>query len=209
MRTRFESLPEEKQARIREACIQEFVNHGYEQASTNRMTERAGISKGLLFHYFGSKGDLFLYLVDYVSGYFYDRFLAAPLETPGDIFDRITLWGLKKLQMFADNPLYYQFLMLAFLDRPKDLEGALAQRYQMLSERGYGLLLKDLDTSRFREDIDQAKAVEIILMTMDGLGKKYMELLRNVPDRGLSRMEEIRQEIEEYQRILKVGIYRP
>lgn len=53
-----------KQKRILDACLEEFVLHGFEQASTNKMVEKARIPKGTLFHYFGSKKDLFLFLVD-------------------------------------------------------------------------------------------------------------------------------------------------
>ena len=46
---------EEKKQKIYQAALEEFVEHGYQNASTNRITQRAGISKGLLFHYFKNK----------------------------------------------------------------------------------------------------------------------------------------------------------
>ncbi|KZL90506.1 TetR/AcrR family transcriptional regulator [Clostridium magnum] len=66
---KFESLPQEKKKRILDACIEEFALNGYDKASTNSIVKKAGISKGLLFHYFGSKKTLFLYVFDYCANY--------------------------------------------------------------------------------------------------------------------------------------------
>ncbi|MTI56255.1 MAG: TetR/AcrR family transcriptional regulator [Geosporobacter ferrireducens] len=41
----------------------EFVEKGYDKASTDRIIQRAEISKSLLFYYFKNKKGLFLYLV--------------------------------------------------------------------------------------------------------------------------------------------------
>lgn len=61
----FESLPAEKKKRILIAALKEFSEKGYEQASTNSIVKEAGISKGILFHYFKTKRDLYLYVVLY------------------------------------------------------------------------------------------------------------------------------------------------
>ncbi|ANB57099.1 bacterial regulatory s, tetR family protein [Anoxybacillus sp. B7M1] len=52
MYSAFEKQPQEKRALIIKVAIEEFVKNGYEKASTDVITRRAGISKGLLFHYF-------------------------------------------------------------------------------------------------------------------------------------------------------------
>lgn len=60
----FLSLSEEKQKEILSAALEEFSQHGYDLASTNNIVAKAGISKGLLFKYFLSKENLFLFIVD-------------------------------------------------------------------------------------------------------------------------------------------------
>ena len=59
------SLSEEKQQRILNAALKEFAQKGYKNASTNQIVKEADISKGLLFHYFKNKKQLFLFLYDY------------------------------------------------------------------------------------------------------------------------------------------------
>ena len=52
---KFFALPEEKRRRIVNAAMEAFGKNEYKRASTDDIAARAGISKGLLFHYFGSK----------------------------------------------------------------------------------------------------------------------------------------------------------
>ena len=54
----------ESREKIIRAAFKEFGEHGYEGASTNQICLAAGISKGLLYHYFGSKEKLFLSVCD-------------------------------------------------------------------------------------------------------------------------------------------------
>ena len=75
--------------RILLAAIEEFGRHGYAATSTNTVVGSAGVSKGLLFHYYGSKKELFIecvrYVVEKMAGY-----ILARLDFPSnDIFDRI------------------------------------------------------------------------------------------------------------------------
>ena len=57
----FEKLPEEKRERIIAAGISEFACQSYQDVKTDVITSRCGISKGILFHYFGSKKGFYLY----------------------------------------------------------------------------------------------------------------------------------------------------
>ena len=61
MNEMFFRLPEEKQQRIINAGIEVFSNHEYKRASTDEIARKAGISKGLLFHYFHNKKSFYLY----------------------------------------------------------------------------------------------------------------------------------------------------
>lgn len=51
--------PERTQRYILEAATQEFASHGYAGARIDRIAERAGLNKRLLYYYFGNKDELF------------------------------------------------------------------------------------------------------------------------------------------------------
>ena len=51
----FEKLPTEKKEYILSTGIKEFSQKSYKDVSTDIITQKCHISKGILFHYFGSK----------------------------------------------------------------------------------------------------------------------------------------------------------
>ena len=59
----FFNLAEEKRNVIIDAAIDEFAEYGLENASTNRIVENSGISKGSFYQYFEDKQDVFMYLL--------------------------------------------------------------------------------------------------------------------------------------------------
>lgn len=60
-------IPNDKKKRIIEAGIKEFGKNGFALSSTNSICSSAGISKGLLFHYFETKKLFYFYLGEHLS----------------------------------------------------------------------------------------------------------------------------------------------
>ena len=65
MNDKFFDLKQEKQDRMINASLKIFSRGGYRHASTDEIVKEAGISKGLLFHYFPTKLGLYGFLFDY------------------------------------------------------------------------------------------------------------------------------------------------
>src|SRR5437868_13029147 len=64
---RFHKLPQEKRERLLDIAAQEFATRGFEDASVNRILERAQMSKGAAYYYFEDKVDLFFTVVQYCN----------------------------------------------------------------------------------------------------------------------------------------------
>ena len=62
MNEKFFSLPEEKQHAIINAGYRVFSQNSYKKSPMSEIADAAGISKSLLFHYFGNKQELYLFL---------------------------------------------------------------------------------------------------------------------------------------------------
>jgi len=70
-------------------------------------------------------------------------------------------------------------------------------------------LINDLDISKFRKDINPQKAIELIIMFLNGMNNKYISTYRNrSPEATLTEIEKIIDEAQEYFEILKKGIYK-
>ena len=65
---------EDSRARILDAAEELFADEGYDATPTSRVAERAGVYKGLVFHYFARKIDLLLAL-----------FIRVPIEEIGSL----------------------------------------------------------------------------------------------------------------------------
>jgi len=86
-RPRFDKLPAARQLSLIEAAAAEFAAHGYEEASINRILERAEVSKGAAYYYFDDKEDLFLTVVrHYLSELGIEDFGRLPATVTADTF---------------------------------------------------------------------------------------------------------------------------
>jgi len=60
----FEEIREEKRALIMRVALELFAEKGFHSASISKISERAGISKGLLYNYFDSKEHLIKEIIE-------------------------------------------------------------------------------------------------------------------------------------------------
>ena len=114
MNDKFFDLKREKQDRMINAGLKIFAKYGYRHATTDDIVKEAGISKGLLFHYFENKVGVYVFLMDYSV-----RFLLLELsrnvkKEVTDFFElsRQIEWG--KLQVLRNYPYMQAFLDKAF-----------------------------------------------------------------------------------------------
>jgi AcrR family transcriptional regulator len=65
------------QRRILDSARASFARLGYEATTNRSLADDAGITSGALYHYFGSKLDLYVAVHEDVQNHIYDRFNAA------------------------------------------------------------------------------------------------------------------------------------
>ena len=69
MNEKFYELSKDKQDTMINGALKIFAREGYQRASTDVIVKEAGISKGLLFHYFGNKKTLYCFVLEYSARY--------------------------------------------------------------------------------------------------------------------------------------------
>ncbi|KLU62802.1 HTH-type transcriptional regulator BetI [Peptococcaceae bacterium CEB3] len=74
-----------------EAALRAFSTNGYKKASASDIANAGGISKAMVFHYFGSKKALYLYLIEFCSNMFKTEMNDNLDITVTDFFDRIKM----------------------------------------------------------------------------------------------------------------------
>lgn len=205
----FESLPQEKKQKIIDACIAEFAGNGYERASTNSIVQNAGISKGALFYYFGSKKDLFLYMFDYTIDKLMKYYYEMKDQQPSDAIERLTWYTKLKLKVFFKEPVMSRLLVNTVTQMPQELRVELEDRIKALYATYVPIIMEDIDTSNFRDGVDKKKAVEIISIFIDGYTEKYLKSFKKFTYEELIKdMDNIMADYYQYLEILKYGIYK-
>lgn len=205
----FERIPAEEQERILNACIQEFAENGYALASTNAIVKRAGIPKGTLFYYFGSKKDLYLYVFDHAVASFVRAFDRLAGELPADLFERLLHRGQARMQFVIAHPRLYQLFFNAFLNTPDEIQAEMAPRYAEYATASRERLMDGLELTRFREDVDVEAAIELVYLVIEGIFNRYQPALRQAsPETSLELVERITAETRSYFELLKKGLYK-
>jgi len=204
----FEKLPDEKKEKILQTSMEVFAEKGYEGASTNDIVKRAGISKGILFHYFGNKRNLYLYVLDRTLDKAVEKISNGYRSAPADLFERITVTGMLKLKLALEEPLVYKLIFSSFVNTPESLREAMQERYKKLYDIAIPMLLEGIDFSKLRSGIDPYKAIEVLLFFMEGYQAKYIEKWKNMTaDQTLTQMDKLVEDRMVYMEILKKGIY--
>ena len=110
MNDKFFDLKKEKQDRMINAALKIVGQYGYRFASTDDIVKEAAISKGLLFHYFGSKLGLYSFIYDYSVRYMCMELKAAIGNDETDFFTLYEQVESGKLQVLKNYPCMQLFL---------------------------------------------------------------------------------------------------
>jgi TetR/AcrR family transcriptional regulator len=189
------------------AALEEFAERGYAMASTNAITARAGISKGLLFHYFGSKKNLYVQVLREMVAREIERFRRAAPEPHPDIVERLLQISLYKQKLVREDPVATRFLATV-LQAPEEIKPEVARLFREVEGFSARTRTEGMDTSRFRPGVDPAKAITLINVCVEGLRSVYAHRVTPGMADNPEAVEAIVQETREYLDMLKFGIYR-
>jgi len=203
----FDELPDKRRQQILSACVHEFAEHGYRGASTERMAEAAGISKGLLFYHFKNKKNLYLYIVDYAARVMMDKMARMRKPDTGDFFDRIIETGTLKLRLGWEEPELYRVLFESYVNTPKDIQEEIMARYGAIFADARENFYKTLDPGLLKDGVDPKAAVEVLMLMLEGLYSRKLPLFQRMSaEETLEEVARMQAEAAEYIRLLKIGI---
>ncbi|MDF1507953.1 TetR/AcrR family transcriptional regulator [Robertmurraya sp. DFI.2.37] len=199
----FHSLKSEKQVKIINAAMKQFVLSGYDKASTNEIVKEAQISKGSLFNYFYNKKELYVYLLEHALKII-DIIFAEVDVNERDLFKRISQIGLIKLKIQQKYPLVFDFLKSARLEQSLEVKNDVEQRLGNILDNALDRVYDNIDYSKFRDDIDPEKALHILNWTMLGFAEVQLKKIETFENVGL----ELMNEWDSYKDILRRSFYK-
>jgi len=202
----FLKLNDEKRERILASAYDEFLEKGYGEASTNTITQKAGISKGLLFRYFGSKEGLYKFLMEESARRIAGEALTALPTESGDVFAIIKSIIQLKITVCLRHPKETDFLIAAWVaNLPESL---LRQREKMMgiSYSYFDVVCSLLDDSLLRDNVEKNVAAEIITWVCEKYTDKVLS--SGAVDTTAESWNRIVGDLDKYMGALRCGLYK-
>lgn len=174
MNEKFFDLKKEKQDRMINAALKVFALNGYAHASTDDIVKEAGISKGLLFHYFTNKIGLYSFIYDYSA-----RFLVLELTGTIDKNDNDYFSLHMQIKEAETNAMRGYPYMVAFLNSVKnenvvEAMNEVSDKLNIVSDK-IEEYFKHANTTRFKKDADISRVNTIIDYVATGVLKDVLK----------------------------------
>lgn len=168
MNEKFFDLKKEKQDRMINASLKLFAINGYKHASTDDIVAEAGISKGLLFHYFGNKLGLYTFLYDYSVRFMKLELTTGVSSSIDDYFEIRKQIEFAKMQVLKNYPYMQQFLDSCTSENVSEALMAIEKQRGVIQDI-YAVLKNQTDRSRFLDNISFEKLDTMLDYTITGL----------------------------------------
>lgn len=173
---RFLGLSIQKQNEIINAALDAFGSNGYKKASIRDIAHAAGISKSMMFHYFGTKKALYIFLAEYSIKTLINTVKEQFNENETDFFERIRAATEIEVTVMIKHPAILSFLKSLYLETDEEVAEQVKEM-MILGEafRGY-IALDKIDVFKFKEGIDPALVSKMLTWFAEGyvgqLGQK-------------------------------------
>ncbi len=207
----FLRLGEDKKNMIIKNSLLEFSSKGYQDANTDNIIKACGISKGSLFHYFGSKKNLYLHLISHSLNIFDAAAKGNTCE--GNSFYDILFIGLEsKLALYQSHPLEIALLTMAAKEQSsevyEDKNKLLRQSFEKTQMASLSTLRYAFSQLQLKVNCDPSLTFKGLLLYIEALRSKYLEEYRHKPMDFYQDKEAIKLEIQRYVDLLFNGILR-
>ncbi|MBR6608597.1 MAG: TetR/AcrR family transcriptional regulator [Oscillospiraceae bacterium] len=204
---KFEKLPKEKQERILSVGIKEFSIQTYKDVSTDNITKKCGISKGILFHYFGSKKDFYIYCLEKAM----ERLTEKTQQVESADFYEILFESMsRKIAVCMKYKNEMLMVNMATRDASADVARAKQQviaRYKAnIQAQSVETLSTAVASLEIKQGADKNKVVQGLYIYINAVINRYLLEYQNTPEKFFQNSEEIKKEIKEYMDIMLYGV---
>ncbi|MCL2573570.1 MAG: TetR/AcrR family transcriptional regulator [Defluviitaleaceae bacterium] len=198
----FFKIRAEKQEHIIAAAFAVFGRQGYKKASVADIAATAGIAKGMVTYYFGSKKNLYLYLAELGQKTILQKVEQYFDVELTDFFDKIRMGIEIKVAAMREYPALMQFLVSMMSEKDKDVEDDIRGLVDEASAIGNRILMKETDLAKFRDEIDPHLIAKFINWAGNGLVAE-LQMLNDI-----EKYDEVAQEFYELLDMMKATLYK-
>ncbi|MEO1771929.1 TetR/AcrR family transcriptional regulator [Candidatus Enterococcus ferrettii] len=162
--------PEKEQSMI-EASLKLFGNKGFAATKMEEIALEAGVSKGLLFHYFGNKTNLYLETYEYARQFFYQQINPAVWASSNDFSEMVEQSMRYKLGLQIKYPLEFNFLfycMGEIQQLPEKIKSQLSEKMQEEYQVTIQLITPVLDRMKIKAPYTRDDVLRVLYFVVQG-----------------------------------------
>lgn len=172
---------EEKNAlskqRILEAALHEFSENGYENASLNTICSANELSKGIIYHYFKDKEELYLLCVEMCFQNLTQYLQEVKQSLRGTIEQQLEHYFDARLHFFVEQPLLLGIFFDVALNPPAALMSAIQQLRLPFDEMNKEVLSSLLKQATLRINAPIATIIDDFRMYMDYFNMRFKDTI--------------------------------
>jgi len=166
---KFMALPEDKQKKIIDAALQVFGENTYSKASTGNIAAAAEISKGMVFHYFGSKRALYFYLIELCGNLLTSEREKHLDHDVTDFFDKIKLATNIKVTAIKKHPALLAFLKNVYFETDSEVVDEIREKVSHGVANSRDALMEKIDTTKFKDPSSHGLLMKLLAWASEGL----------------------------------------
>ncbi len=197
----FLALPEEKRRAIIEGGFFCFGRMGYKKASTADIAESAGISKATLFHYFGNKKNLYLFLVDTAFETLMSAFKKHYNSSLTDIFDRLLNLTECKVATLKQYPNLLLFLGEMSSETDPEVKSEVDGVLKKGANFREGVFFSERDFEKFKDGVDPELVSKLLMRYSQGFFQSASNL-------SIHELDQLSDEFTSCILMLKENLYK-
>jgi len=185
MNEKFFKLPKERQRQIINGALKVFSQSSYYKTSTLEIAKEAGISKGLLFHYFKNKKELYLFLYEYSVNLVLSEFERNRNIKETDFFEILLKSQRLKCKLMKEYRYLYEFIVKVYLETDEEVTGEIARFSKPLIDENHRNFLKKIDAEKFREGVDIPLLFQSLQWCADGFMRSALTSDKSIDEINL------------------------
>lgn len=198
---------EEKNAlsrqRIINAAMQEFSKNGYDGASLNTICAENDISKGIIYHYFKDKDELYIFCVKECFAKLTEYMRKVSKDLEGGMEECIASYFDARLRFFADNPIYMGIFSDVCLKSSLTENEKIAEARKEFDELNISVLTELLKNAPLKSGLTVEMVVEDFRLFMDFFNMHFKKAI----DGNLNPDAVLREHEERCHRQLNLSLY--
>ena len=194
-----EEKNQQTRRRILESALAEFSEQGYGASSVNTISNGEGLSKGIIYHYFPTKDDLYFACVEECF-----QMLTGHLQSHTNMVgqtaeERLEQYFRVRLDFFEQNPQYQRIFCDAVIMPPAHLEASIQEKKAPFDRFNIDSLNRMLEPVSLRSDLSREDVVDTFRQYQDYINARYQMT-------GSEKID-IRDHEESCRRALRILLY--